>query len=128
VTAKIILFTRYEMPELRMVKRFGGFYSKDPEQRAIHVDAKVEWWSDDQSPSVSVKGWCQRVKKDGSDSAHAPTDVWDASSWLSPKDWKTITLRLMVDVAALTPPQEVLVDIEQALAKYEAKCTWGQDV
>lgn len=127
MSAKITLYTTYDIPELRMVRRFNGFYTKDVPQRAVKVHPKVEWWSDGDGVSVSVKGWCQRVKKDGSDTAHAPSDVWDASSWLTPQDWKTITLRLMVDIAALTPPQEVLVAFEEALDAYEAKCTYGQE-
>lgn len=132
MSAKITLYTTYEIPDLRMVQRFGGFYNNDPEQRAVKVAVSASWWSDettyrDGGVEVSVKGWCQRVKKDGTDTAHAPSDVYDASSWLTTKDWKTITLRLMVDIAALTPPQEILVAFEEALDAHEAKCTYGQE-
>ena len=111
MTAKITLYTTYDIPELRMVRRFNGFYANDAPQRAVKVAVSASWWSDEHSlrdgkqVEVSVKGWCKRVKKDGTDSAHAPVDVYAAAHWLTPKDWKTITLRLMVDLAALTPPQ-----------------------
>ena len=35
---------------------------------------------------------------------------------------------MSMDLAALTPPQEILVAFEEALNKTEAKCTWGTDV
>jgi hypothetical protein len=124
MTAKVTLYTRYEIPDRRMIQRYGGMFGDEANDRAVHVDVTAEWWSDDKGPSVSVKGWCQRVKKDGSDSAHAKSDVYDAASWLTQADWKTITLRLMVDIATLTPPQDVLVAFEEALNKAEAKCTW----
>lgn len=131
MTAKITLYTRYEIPERRIIHRWYQ-HKDEPTDRALHVDVVAEWWGEETKyrsgpMSISVKGWCKRIKKDGSDSAHNPTDVAYAEKWLTPKDWKTITLRLMVDIASLTPPQEILVAFEEALDAYEAKCTYGKE-
>ena len=112
----------------RMVSQWGNFFTKeDPNKRAVKAIVTARYSTSEEYAQVDIKGWCQRIKKDGTDSTHAPSDVWDASQWLTEAEYLLMADKIVAEARKNLVKTEIIEAIVTALADKIIKCTYGQE-
>jgi hypothetical protein len=114
--------------ERRMVSQWSSFSSRgEADKRAISVTVEVKHSTTNDSTSVAFKGWCQRVKKDGSDANHPASDVYDASEWLTKAEYYLLCDAIVDEAAKELKDDYIVNEIAGSLQKKADKCTYGED-
>jgi hypothetical protein len=117
-----------EGDDKRMVSQWGNFFTReDPNKRAVKATVTASYNTSRDRIDVYIKGWCKRTKKDGTDSNHPASDVYDASAWMTKGEYFLLVDQIMAEVYATLKDGELAIAFAEALAKKAEKCTCGEE-